>query len=130
MKTSAAIAIVVALAIGLVPGSASLARALGSVRQQPAAPAGTSKPATSTGTAKPATATATAKPATSAPAMAPDALDKLLAPIALYPDHGTDPTALMKSADLAMYAAKDKGRANVQFARPVPTTSSPPPPVD
>jgi len=36
--------------------------------------------------------------------------------VAIYPDHGHDSTALMKSADAAMYAAKNRGRANVQFA--------------
>ncbi|HJV50234.1 MAG TPA: CHASE domain-containing protein [Noviherbaspirillum sp.] len=36
---------------------------------------------------------------------------------ALYPEHGTDSKSLMKSADLAMYQAKNKGRANVQFAQ-------------
>ncbi|HJW54599.1 MAG TPA: CHASE domain-containing protein [Burkholderiaceae bacterium] len=35
---------------------------------------------------------------------------------ALYPDHGSDSKTLMKSADMAMYQAKDKGRANVQLA--------------
>ncbi|MGE5651729.1 CHASE domain-containing protein [Noviherbaspirillum sp. UKPF54] len=35
---------------------------------------------------------------------------------ALYPEHGTDGKTLMRSADLAMYQAKNKGRANVQFA--------------
>ena len=35
---------------------------------------------------------------------------------ALYPGHGTNSKSLMRSADLAMYAAKNAGRANVQFA--------------
>ena len=35
---------------------------------------------------------------------------------ALYPEHGTNSKSLMRSADLAMYAAKNAGRANVQFA--------------
>ncbi len=30
--------------------------------------------------------------------------------ISIYPDHGTDPTALMRNADLAMYQAKRLGR--------------------
>jgi diguanylate cyclase len=37
--------------------------------------------------------------------------------VALYPDDGADGKALMKSADLAMYEAKNSGRANVKFAR-------------
>lgn len=37
---------------------------------------------------------------------------------AMYPEHGLDGKALMKSADMAMYQAKNKGRANVQFAAP------------
>ena len=35
---------------------------------------------------------------------------------ALYPEHGTDSKSLTRSADMAMYAAKNAGRANVQFA--------------
>jgi diguanylate cyclase len=37
--------------------------------------------------------------------------------VALYPEDGADGKALMKSADLAMYEAKNSGRANVKFAR-------------
>ena len=35
--------------------------------------------------------------------------------IALYPGHGSTPEELVKHADSAMYLAKAKGRANVQF---------------
>lgn len=35
---------------------------------------------------------------------------------ALYPEDGANPKALIKSADMAMYAAKDAGRGNVRFA--------------
>lgn len=35
--------------------------------------------------------------------------------ISLYPNHGTDKEALLKSADAAMYFAKEKGRNNFQF---------------
>lgn len=38
--------------------------------------------------------------------------------IALYPDHGTDPIELMKSADNAMYQAKNSGRSCYRFSRP------------
>jgi len=38
--------------------------------------------------------------------------------VALYPDNGADSRTLMKSADMAMYEAKNSGRANVKFARP------------
>ncbi|TFV98634.1 diguanylate cyclase [Oxalobacteraceae bacterium OM1] len=44
---------------------------------------------------------------------------------ALYPEHGTDAKSLVRSADLAMYAAKDAGRANVQFA-PLPSRRAAP----
>jgi diguanylate cyclase (GGDEF)-like protein len=37
--------------------------------------------------------------------------------VALFPEDGADGKALMKSADLAMYEAKNSGRANVKFAR-------------
>lgn len=37
---------------------------------------------------------------------------------AIYPDDGADEKALMKSADFAMYAAKNSGRGNVKFAHP------------
>lgn len=36
--------------------------------------------------------------------------------VALYPEHGEDATALLKSADMAMYDAKNSGRATVRFA--------------
>jgi len=35
--------------------------------------------------------------------------------IALYPDHGTETSALIRSADVAMYEAKSRGRSNFQF---------------
>jgi diguanylate cyclase (GGDEF)-like protein len=35
--------------------------------------------------------------------------------IALFPDHGRDPTTLLKHADMAMYAAKRKGNGPVVF---------------
>lgn len=38
--------------------------------------------------------------------------------VALYPENGVDGKALMKSADMAMYEAKNAGRANVKFAHP------------
>jgi diguanylate cyclase len=37
--------------------------------------------------------------------------------VALFPDDGADGKALMKNADMAMYEAKNSGRANVKFAR-------------
>lgn len=36
---------------------------------------------------------------------------------ALYPEDGVDAKSLIKSADMAMYEAKNSGRSNVQFAR-------------
>ena len=36
--------------------------------------------------------------------------------IAIYPDDGTDENALTKSADHAMYRAKDAGRNSIQLA--------------
>lgn len=36
---------------------------------------------------------------------------------AIYPEHATDGKALLKCADMAMYAAKNSGRNNVKFAR-------------
>ncbi|HJV87668.1 MAG TPA: CHASE domain-containing protein [Noviherbaspirillum sp.] len=36
---------------------------------------------------------------------------------ALYPEHGTDAKSLMKSADLAMYDAKNSGRSNVKLSQ-------------
>lgn len=36
--------------------------------------------------------------------------------VALYPEHGEEPTALLKSADMAMYDAKNSGRGTVRFA--------------
>jgi diguanylate cyclase (GGDEF)-like protein/PAS domain S-box-containing protein len=38
--------------------------------------------------------------------------------VALYPDNGSDAPTLLKHADLAMYAAKDRGRNNFQFFTP------------
>ena len=38
--------------------------------------------------------------------------------VALYPEHGTSPSELIKHADAAMYLAKARGRANVQFFDP------------
>jgi diguanylate cyclase (GGDEF)-like protein len=35
--------------------------------------------------------------------------------VAIYPDDGGDPEALLKHADIAMYYAKNKGRNNYQF---------------
>lgn len=35
--------------------------------------------------------------------------------IALYPDNGTDPTELIKNADMAMYRAKEEGKNNFAF---------------
>jgi predicted signal transduction protein with EAL and GGDEF domain len=35
--------------------------------------------------------------------------------IALYPDHGVDMSTLIRSADIAMYQAKSRGRSNFQF---------------
>lgn len=52
--------------------------------------------------------------------------------IGIYPDHGLDDTALMKSADDAMYRAKDVGGNRLNFAsHPVPAQSrcAPPPPL-
>jgi diguanylate cyclase (GGDEF)-like protein len=38
--------------------------------------------------------------------------------VALYPEHGLSPSELIKHADAAMYLAKSRGRANVQFFDP------------
>jgi diguanylate cyclase (GGDEF)-like protein/PAS domain S-box-containing protein len=38
--------------------------------------------------------------------------------ISIFPDHGSDTTALVKNADAAMYWAKEKGRNNFQFFTP------------
>ena len=38
--------------------------------------------------------------------------------ISLYPDHGSDPAALIRNADLAMYSAKHSGRKNCQMFVP------------
>jgi diguanylate cyclase (GGDEF)-like protein/PAS domain S-box-containing protein len=37
--------------------------------------------------------------------------------ISVYPDDGVDPEALLKSADIALYEAKNQGRNNFQFFR-------------
>lgn len=39
--------------------------------------------------------------------------------IAVYPDDGENPSALIKNADAAMYLAKEKGRNNYQFYTPI-----------
>ena len=36
--------------------------------------------------------------------------------VALYPEHGEDLNTLLKSADMAMYAAKNSGRSTIRFA--------------
>jgi diguanylate cyclase (GGDEF)-like protein/PAS domain S-box-containing protein len=41
--------------------------------------------------------------------------------IAIFPDDGDDADTLMKSADLAMYRAKEKGRDNFQYYSSIPT---------
>jgi diguanylate cyclase (GGDEF)-like protein len=40
--------------------------------------------------------------------------------IALYPDHGTDGDALIRSADIAMYGVKDNGRDGYRWHAPAP----------
>lgn len=42
--------------------------------------------------------------------------------ISLYPSDGKDPEALIKNADLAMYAAKKQGKNNFQFYNPAMNT--------
>ncbi len=44
--------------------------------------------------------------------------------IALYPGHGTTSEELVKHADSAMYLAKTRGRANVQFFEPQMATTA------
>ena len=44
--------------------------------------------------------------------------------IGMYPEHGTDETALMKSADAAMYVAKEAGKNNYQFYNAQNTSQS------
>jgi diguanylate cyclase (GGDEF)-like protein len=41
--------------------------------------------------------------------------------ITIFPDDGDDADMLMKSADLAMYRAKEKGRDNFQYYSSIPT---------
>ncbi len=38
--------------------------------------------------------------------------------VALFPNDGTEPSVLLKNADIAMYRAKDKGRNNYRFYTP------------
>ncbi|HEY8605831.1 MAG TPA: CHASE domain-containing protein [Noviherbaspirillum sp.] len=45
---------------------------------------------------------------------------------ALYPQHGSDGKTLVRSADLAMYEAKNAGRATVRFAPPVSSSGGGP----
>ena len=40
--------------------------------------------------------------------------------ITIFPDDGDDADTLMKSADLAMYRAKEKGRDNFQYYSSIP----------
>lgn len=43
--------------------------------------------------------------------------------IAIYPEHGTDQSALLKNADMAMYLAKDNGRNRIQSFKPLTQSS-------
>ncbi len=45
--------------------------------------------------------------------------------ISVFPDHGTEPSALIRLADQAMYQAKQQGRRTIRFYRDPDNTSEP-----